>query len=183
MKYIWILLLCAVACTPTFDEPIKKELTIVRDTITTTDTVPQNVPQNVDTLTSSQEGIYISFNKDTCIITSDTYNATKIGNYTTLQLEKHGNKITKLLLDGTILYGKKDAPKDVPKASKVYTGPVKSFVVNHNYVYVESHTLIVQRGNTLESIAEDHGTTVEALLTKNPTLNHHVKVGQKIRLD
>lgn len=178
MKYIWILLLCAVACTPTFDE-FKKELTIVRDTITTTDTIPQNI----DTVASTQGGIYISFNEDTCIIASDTYNATKIGDYTTLHLEKQGNKITKLLLDGTILYGKKDASKDVPKTSKPYVGPVKSFVVNHNYVYVESHTLIVQRGNTLESIAEDHGTTVEALLTKNPTLNHHVKVGQRIRLD
>ena len=41
----------------------------------------------------------------------------------------------------------------------------------------------VQEGDTLESIAEDHGTTVEALLELNPGIDPvALNIGQRIRV-
>jgi LysM repeat protein len=41
----------------------------------------------------------------------------------------------------------------------------------------------VQSGDTLESIAEDHGTTVEALLELNPGIDPvALRIGQRIRV-
>ena len=41
----------------------------------------------------------------------------------------------------------------------------------------------VQSGDTLESIAEDHGTTVEALLELNPGIDPvALRIGQRVRV-
>lgn len=89
-------------------------------------------------------------------------------NRLTLQRDANGN-LMRIEMDGVVFYGEK-------------------FTRNRNYLYLDANTIMVQRGNTLNGLIEDHramgyDVSRKSLAKCNPgILNESLKVGQYVKL-
>jgi|SRR5215210_2820552 len=79
--------------------------------------------------------------------------------------------------------GDSAAPATVTVTTTADTTPAPSATTGTTTTKRRGKLYRVQTGDTLESIAEDHGTTVEALLELNPGIDPvALRVGQRIRV-
>ena len=80
--------------------------------------------------------------------------------------------------------GDSAAPATVTVTTTAETSPAKQTTTGTTTAKPRGGKLYrVQSGDTLESIADDHGTTVEALLELNPGIDPvALRIGQRIRV-
>lgn len=161
MKILSMILLTLVmlsGCVPTSTPETNVPPAPVQVTVDTTPTIViTNDDFQEDTTAITVTNTYLKITNP--YFSSETHEETK-----RLVIEWNEGSVSFCKLNNTILYS--DADK----------------VVSHQYKYLSTDIIEIQKGNTLEGIARDHNTTVNKLRALNPNLGKVLSIGKSIKI-